>query len=60
MTATPNQKMEAASSVQQKDKMAGGTPRKLCMSHSVGNGTRGELLPYMGYIGMYHCEEYGF
>ena len=37
--ATPNQKMEAASSVQQKDKMAGGTPRKLRMSHSVGNGT---------------------
>ena len=39
MRATPNQKMEVASSVQQKDKMAGGTPRNLCMSHSVGNGT---------------------
>ena len=32
--ATPNHKMEAASSVQQKDKMADGTPRRLCLSHS--------------------------
>ena len=42
--ATPNHKMEAASSVQQKDKMADGTPswefrrRRLCVSHSLSMG----------------------
>ena len=32
--ATPNHRMEAASSVQQKDKMADRTTRRLCVSHS--------------------------
>ena len=32
--AMPNRKMEAALSVQQKDKMVDRTPRRLCMSHS--------------------------
>ena len=36
--ATPNHKMEATSSVQQKDKMADGTPRRLCVSHSLSMG----------------------
>ena len=36
--ATPNHKMEAASPVQQKDKMADGTPRRLCVSHSLSMG----------------------
>ena len=34
MRAMPNRKMEAALSVQQKDKMVDRTPRRLCMSHS--------------------------
>ena len=32
--ATPNHRMEVASSVQQKDKMADRTTRRLCVSHS--------------------------
>ena len=36
--ATPNHKMEANSSVQQKDKKADGTPRRLCVSHSSSMG----------------------
>ena len=36
--ATPNHKMEANSSVQRKDKMADGTPRRLCVSHSSSMG----------------------
>ena len=32
--AKPNYKMETASSVQKKDKMADRTPRRLCVSHS--------------------------
>ena len=31
--ATPNRKMEASVSVQQRDKMADGPPRRLCVSH---------------------------
>ena len=37
--ATPNHKLEAASSVQQKDKMADGTPRRLCVSYSSSMGS---------------------
>ena len=36
--ATPNHKMEAASSVQQKDNMTDRTPRRLCVSHSSSMG----------------------
>ena len=36
--ATPNHKMEANSSVHQKDKTADGTPRRLCVSHSFSMG----------------------
>ena len=36
--ATPNHKMEAASSVQQKDNMTDTTPRKLGVSHSSSMG----------------------
>ena len=36
--AKPNYKMEAASSVQKKDKMADRTPRRLCVSHSSSMG----------------------
>ena len=36
--AKPNNKMEAASSVQKKDKMADRTPRRLCVSHSSSMG----------------------
>ena len=34
MRGMPNRKMEAALSVQLKDKMVDRTPRRLCMSHS--------------------------
>ena len=48
MRATPNHKMEANSSVQQKDKMADGTPRRLCVSHSSSMGPisaeRGQVI----------------
>ena len=30
------------------------------VSLGVGVGGRGEVLPYMGYIGMCRCEGYGF
>ena len=43
--ATPNHKMEAASSVQQKDNITDRTPRRLCVSHSSSMGpisTRGD------------------
>ena len=36
--ATPNHKMEADSSVQQKDNMTETTPRRLCVSHSSSMG----------------------
>ena len=42
--ATPNHKMEANSSVHQKDKMADGTPRRLCVSHSFSMGPRGRVI----------------
>ena len=38
MRAMPNRKMEAALSVQQKDKMVDRTPRGLCMSHFRSSG----------------------
>ena len=51
--ATPNHKMEAASSLQQKDKMADGTPRRLCVSHSLSMGPmsakRGQVIS--GHLG---------
>ena len=40
--ATPNHKMEANSSVQQKDKKADGTPWRLCVSHSSSMGSISE------------------